>query len=302
MVMTNVSKPIKKKYISIDTKYCDEYVNNRLNTGSTSTVIQPTYNIAKYTFTLSQKITDVKSISVANVEVPNTLYNISAAMGNNYFAIVASNSATVNLITIPDGIYTASNIASAINTVITAVLGASPPLSYTLSSTSNYSGFSNSSSSVSYTLQFAVTPTGTADKYNFKSKLGWFLGFRNITYTVRTNGSIASESIVNINNKKYVYLAVDEYATTYQNSFLTSLPFSSISKNIIAKIQLDTRTWPFGYMIPANAHIGSLMSDTRAYSGKVDIQKLGIQLLDEDGNPVNLNGQDFSFGLVIDYE
>ena len=301
MVMTNVVKETRKKYINIDTKYCDEYSNNRLNTTSASNVIPSTYNIAKYTMTLSHKITDVKSISVKNAEIPNTFFNISAALGNNYFYISTSTGATVStVITIPDGYYTSSNIAAAINAALPAYGGVnSVELQYSISN--NFSQFTavSSSGGASFNINFAVTPTGDFDKYNFKSKLGWLLGFRNTSYTVVKSSYTTSESMLNLNMKKYVYLAVEDFANAYQNSFLTSLPFSSINKNIIAKIQMDTSMWPFGYVQPINSNYGSLMSDTRTYNGKVDLQKLAVQLLDEDGNPVNLNGQDFSFGLEV---
>ena len=44
------------------------------------------------------------------------------------------------------------------------------------------------------------------------------------------------------------------------------------------------------------------MSDTRYYNGKVDLQKLYIQILNEWGNPVDLNGLDFSFCLEVECE
>ena len=44
------------------------------------------------------------------------------------------------------------------------------------------------------------------------------------------------------------------------------------------------------------------MSDRREYQGKIDIQKLNIQLVTEWGVPINLNGLDFSFILDIEHE
>ena len=68
MVMTNVTKAPKIKYVNIDTKFRDEY-NSNITTD--------------YTITLPERITDVRSISVTNVEVPNTFFNISDNIGNN---------------------------------------------------------------------------------------------------------------------------------------------------------------------------------------------------------------------------
>ena len=44
-----------------------------------------------------------------------------------------------------------------------------------------------------------------------------------------------------------------------------------------------------------------LFSDVRSYNGKTDIQRLHIQLLDEEGIQVDLNRMDFSFLLEIEY-
>jgi hypothetical protein len=45
-----------------------------------------------------------------------------------------------------------------------------------------------------------------------------------------------------------------------------------------------------------------LLSDRRKYSGKVNLQKLRVQLVNEYGVAVNMNGMDFSFCLEIEYE
>jgi len=38
------------------------------------------------------------------------------------------------------------------------------------------------------------------------------------------------------------------------------------------------------------------------YSGKTDIQKLNLQLLNEIGNPISLNGYDYSLCIEVEYE
>jgi len=43
----------------------------------------------------------------------------------------------------------------------------------------------------------------------------------------------------------------------------------------------------------------SLVTTARQYFGPVDIQKLGVQLLDEYGRVIDLNNMDFSFCLTL---
>jgi len=128
------------------------------------------------------------------------------------------------------------------------------------------------------------------------------LGFRKTSYTVNTSAvaSVTSEQIVNLFSTKYLYLAVDEYNKSCPSSFLTPLSTSLINKSILARISLNYKDYPFGTMFPVNKS-DNLISDVRKYVGSVDLQKLNIKLLDENGNPVILNGGEYSFCLKVEH-
>ena len=81
---------------------------------------------------------------------------------------------------------------------------------------------------------------------------------------------------------------------------MSPLHNSLINKNILSRISLDSNNYGHGSVLPANLNNGYLVSDTRSYNGNVDLQKLNIQLLNEDGLPVILNGLDFSFCLKVE--
>ena len=72
MVMTNVMKPGKTKYINIDTRFREDYDMNTLS---------------KQNVSLPERYTDVRSISVVSAEIPMSYYNISSALGNNAFKV-----------------------------------------------------------------------------------------------------------------------------------------------------------------------------------------------------------------------
>jgi hypothetical protein len=65
---------------------------------------------------------------------------------------------------------------------------------------------------------------------------------------------------------------------------------------------MDTASHGYGTILPANLTNGLLVSDARSYTGKIDLLKLNLQLLDENGNNINLNGLDFSFCLAVEHE
>ena len=287
MIMTNVNKPTKRKYINIDTSFRDEYSNLTMNP------------VASCEVTLPDRITDVKAMVVRNMEVPMTIYNFSSAIGNNYFQIVGDNSNST-IITIPDGEYTPELLSGAINTAIQLKPAPFNKLQYITNQDINSKSIFVSTDG-SFNLNFAIDKSGQFDGTNFKRKLGWFLGFRKTSYKITTSQT-TSEAFIDFLGLRYLYLVVDEYTRGNQNSFIAALPSSTISKNILARVALNKTTFPFGTFLPANNFNGYLLSDKRTYSGKVDLIKLSIKLVDDIGNPVSLNGLDFSFCLEVEHE
>jgi hypothetical protein len=284
MVMTNVSKPTKTKYINIDTRFRDEYNNDAA---------------VNYNITLPERITDVKSMCITNVEIPMSIYNISAALGNNCFKIKNTTTNISTVITIDDKQYTTVlDVLDNINSKLISDL----LISY--SSDDNRIDIENNSSTNGYSIDFATAENGTPDKYYLRSKLGWLLGYRQPTYTLSssTTNVIVAEQLCDLTGPRYLYLAIDEFTRGNQHSFISPLPTSLINKSIIARINIDRKTHEFGSLFLANRMIGYLLSDERSYTGKVDIQKLNIQLLNEYGVPVNLNGLDFSFCMEVKHE
>jgi hypothetical protein len=296
MVMTQVHKETKTKYWNIDTQFRDDYDASLNYTAANN-------YISYYTFTLPQPINDVKSICVTNIQMPMTFYNISASLGNNLFKITYND--TYYYIIIPDGQYNAINLSNAINTQLSSI-----GLTGILFSISN--GLSKFTiTGGQYTFDFAVKTTykkststtsniSDFDKYHIKSKFGWLLGFRNINY-VTIDGSLFSDKLIDFNRLHYFYLVVDEFCSNSPNSFVSPFSTSILNKNILAKIMLDN-TYSFGSVLPANYYNGHLQSDKRTYSGKTNLQKLKVQIVNEYGVPINFNGSDFSFSLEIEYE
>jgi len=280
MIMTNVHKQSKVKFINIDTKFRDDY-----------DYTQP----ANFQVVLPERVNDVHSLRVTNIEIPMSFYNISANLGNNYFKIV--NGVNAEMITIDDNNYTAATLASEIAAKL-ALSTQGTVLTFTI----NANGRTRVSTSANRSLVFDVDKTGSSDKFNFKQKLGWLLGFRKTTYGIVTTSATTAECTLDLYGTRYLYLAIDEFNKGNQNSFVTPLSSSLINKNIIARIALDLSTYSYGSMLPATYYNGLLTTDTRSYTGKIDLQKINVQLLNESGIPIMLNGQDFSFCLEASCE
>ena len=271
MLMTNVTKPTKRKYVNIDTKFRDEYNSN----------VTSDYNI-----TLPERITDVRSISVTNVEIPMTFFNISENLGNNAMKVGSS------VIIVPDGEYTLTTLVAALNVTAIAITFATSSNKITISADTG-----------TFAIDFGVDSIGGFAKYNFKSRLGWLMGFRQQTYTIVSGtNTMTSEFLVDLSGPRYLYLVIDEFTGNgNQKSFVSPLPSSVINKNILARIPLNKQTYTFMSVLPLGLSTG-ILTDVRSYTGKVDIQKLNVQLVNENGIAMNLNGADFSFCLEIEHE
>ena len=322
MVMTDVQKESKRKYINIDTRFCNEFVNQNIanikefdaNTTGGLVYQNATYTNASYTITLPQRITDVRSIMICNLEMPISFYNISAAIGNNAFSIkkVGAGNPSYNIF-IPDGNYTISTLSTTIATILNSNSYYSAG-TFTCTPTSNGYFHIENTTADSFTLEFDINSAGI-DKYLYKSTLGWLLGFHNSNgmynstskYTippkvVAVNGFLNAEYPPNMNGPRYFFLVIDEFSNGFQNSFWAPITNHIINKNIIARIAFNPAVYTYGSVLPANNFNGYLLSDRRSYNGKVDIQKLRIELIDEFGQPVSLNGNDFSFCMEVEYE
>jgi hypothetical protein len=234
-------------------------------------------------------------MSVVSVEIPMTFYNISAALGNN--AILLTNGGTTLLLDISDGQYDATSIMTALN-------ARKNGLGITGMSFSLVGNRTTITSSASITkMNFDVDATGNFTKNNFKSRLGWLLGFRSQSVSISSTTAKTSDAFVDMTGSRYLYLVVDEFSSCgNQSSFISPLPMSLINKNVLARISLDKTVYPFLSVLPANNSDGYLVSDTRSYTGKVDIQKLNVQIVNENGVIMNLNGADFSFCLRFEHE
>jgi hypothetical protein len=293
MVMTNVKKATRVKYVNIDTRFADDYSKT-----------------GYYTFTFPEKQCNIKGIRIVTVETPISFYNISASLGNNSFQITQNDNTykivTVNQYFINKALYTVNNIDNITYKInlITKQYLPDVKVSYTSNSQNfdlNYTTITTTDNN-NYTINFNTDPSGNIDNHDLTSKLGRVLGFKNASYTFNSSTPLVAESTINLNTLRYLYLVVDEFSTGFTNSFICPLQHSLLSKKILGRIALDNMRYPYGSVQVSNTFNALLSSDIRQYNGAVDIQKIQVQLINEYGAPVDLNGQDFSFLLEMTYE
>jgi hypothetical protein len=145
-----------------------------------------------------------------------------------------------------------------------------------------------------FSLDFQADRFGNCDNFTpLPLKFGWILGFRNGYY--ENNNNYVSESIVDLNPIKYLYLVLDDYNNSVNNGFYSAFNSSILNKNVLARISLQSHT-PFQNLSENNLN---LITQPREYFGPVTIQNLTIQLLDPYGRILDLNNNDFSFSITM---
>lgn len=271
MIMEGVSKPLKERIVSIDTKFRRDIFNMN----------------ADINLVLGEKITEVKSIEMDSVDIPITFFNINA--NNNNFVIGITNpSVSTHTVSLTPGFYTSmSAVATEINLRLDAIVD---------------SGFNVGDISFNLSGNRGVFST-TSNTYNISfnglSGLGWLLGYRNNSYTI--NGSskrVTSEGVALLKYPRHIYIALNEFSnSSNMNAFYVLGSNSNLNKNIIARVSVpDTG---FGTTITASHGNGLLVSEVRKYLEKVNIQRLQLQLLDDAGNVIDMNGGDFAVNLRV---
>lgn len=281
MVMTNVVKPVKKKYLTIDTRFRDGYDSN---------------TNANYNISLPERVNNVRSMQLRNIEIPITFYNISRSLGNNTIIFKILNAETT--IIIPDNQYDSTTLVAEINSLLTNL--GSPFNTIQVTITNNKAILSNTGAVNPCTITFDSRPDSNPCD-SLMSRLGWKLGYRQKSYTIEAGINLKSESFVDLNGPRYLYLIIDEYTNGNPHSFLSLSKTSQLSsQQILARIAIDYDKYPFGSTLPAEQYNYAL-SDTRKYANEVDLQRFNIRLVDEFGKIVDLNGTDVSLCLELEH-
>ncbi len=282
-----LNKRILRQNINIDTRFRENYY---------------TTTASNFHVDLPLRLTEVVSLQLSALELPNTFYVISQVFGNNFFVLETPGEEPL-VVTIPDGNYDYLALQTYINNFLvktgvpaaynnikfladlsTGPLGGSGKMVVGLKAALTISSFS---------INFLTDRYGNEDRQTpLPLKLGWLMGFRDGYY--ENNTTYVSEGIINLLGPRYIYLVVDDFNNSVLDGFYGAFTSSILNKNILARISLQGSV--FNYLSKDNFN---LISTPRQYFGPVDIQKLQIQLLDEYGRILNLNNMDYSFCLTF---
>jgi hypothetical protein len=275
---------------------------------------------SNYILQLPTKINKVVSMTLSALELPITFYGITEEYGNDYLYIKLiykdlSNDTDIlekeKVLFVKDGNYNAADLIELLNKQLEIVdnnilVDVNDPFSYIqliLDITSSGSGsgkvfiqpnekYSKHSNILDITLDFRIGRDKQPDNKPPTSKIGQNLGFIKTLYTGSTKH--ITDTIIDTNKTRYLYLAIDDYNNSVNNQFLSVFSDSILNANILARISLKGSY--FAILLENDFNI---VTEPRRYFGPVDIQRLHIRLLDEYGRVININNADFSFCLNL---
>jgi hypothetical protein len=270
------------QYINIDTKFRSNYY---LTTSS------------NFIIDLPITIKNVLELGVEAFERPpeQSYYNISSTLGNNCFGIQSQlDNASVTIV-VPDGIYTVTTLLEFINFILQSQTNSLNQLICSVPGTYLSDKFAKVMFVVkqpnilfNFTLDFQVNASGAFDFSPIQIKLGWIMGFRNITYS--GNSAYVSDAFSDLTQPKYVFLAIDDFNNGGFVSTQMIFTQSISSQNIVARISSTN----------SSINNSALISLPRLYTHNgTNIQRIRVTLMDEFGRILQTDNMDYSFILKL---
>jgi len=304
---TNISRSnlnvVKRKTfnqtVMMNTLFREDYANT---TSTDFNIVLPTY------------FKNVLSLRLSSLQLPNVMYNISAANGNNTMYIDVDDGGPNGVVIMPDGNYDINSFITVLQTQLNTQLSTTNFSvtydQYTQKITITYTDLILNPS---FTMVF-YTPMPKNNKNEFKDKykpdndyrksecvdisqiykgFGWFMGYRKAQYSGAI--SYTTEAVYSSSPYEYIYFTLNDYNMSQSQNIFGMFSKSILGDNILAIIPVTSNSFNICFDNGIN-----LLEKKREYYGPVNIQRLKIQLLNQYGEILNLNCMDFSFSLEFE--
>lgn len=232
--------------------------------------INPSDISGDFTFRFNNSIERVTQILVDKIEIPFTCYVINS--NNN---VLTFNGGTV-VVTIPAGNYNVSSIISELDALLLAAFPLQNPTVDISDTTSKLSITMSASFTIDAYNPLAVTPSTASP----------LLGFS----TSATGTTVTANNIINIYGTNYIILTSQYFADRLDKTILYP---NNLYPNAIMSVPVDVNP---GDLIFGTSDYPIRLSSTYNINN-IDI--IDIQLNDDSGNIIDLNGLDWSMHVVF---
>ena len=282
--------------LNIDTLFRDNYY---------------TTSASDFQITLPHPVKNVVEMSLVACELPQSIYAISSALGNNFFSVTWTKSGVANsanivladgnyLPCVPEGFPCERGIQHELdfqlNRAIPHGTGGQvqmnvDPRSGKILVAANAAFADITEVQLNFNADICGNTLFGEGAGDLQLKLGWLLGFRFGRY-IGSTGYI-SEGLYDFRGPRYLYLAVNDFNNNHSEN-IVGVYNDSITRpeNILARL-----SW-LQYVHFATTNVPmDFVKNTRKYFGPVNIQKLHIQLSGPYGRILSLNNMDYSLAL-----
>ena len=281
-----VLRETTKQNLHFNTKFRDKYYQ----TSSTD-----------FDYYLSEPCSDIISLKLSSICIPNSWYLFSHERKNNRFVVELCGPCeplSIHEIVIPDGNYDRETLTEYLNNRYFYKSGLNNPLKYVKFTIDRFSLKSR--------FEFI---DDTPDDYKMNIKLvdnknenimytaGWILGFRYGQY-LNVDKVVISESLFNCGGDCYFYFCLNDYKKNVNNANIVYFQNSTMRYQVLAKIYLIDGK--FSVNIDDSTDDLNNQTRTRKYHGPIDFKKFHITIIDEFGRKISLNNMDFSFVLEVE--
>uniref|UniRef100_A0A6C0ENT8 Uncharacterized protein n=1 Tax=viral metagenome TaxID=1070528 RepID=A0A6C0ENT8_9ZZZZ len=225
------------------------------------------YKSNDFVINMRSTIKNIIYIKVTSVEIPNVSYTFRDSLRNNFFDILYQydNKTYKSKIYIGEGNHTSNSIVSNIQ-----------------------EQFDNIALEFDFNLKITLdTVSGRifilSDKIIFidfsTSELNFYLGFSNKQYK---GYKINAEGLLNIIRTPYIFIKINDIENIIDNKV----------SNVFTKVVLNSEKYTYHFQ-----SFGDFNSKDKFFRGPIDIDKFHISLVDCLGDPLYLNGMDFSMTI-----
>ena len=279
---------------SHNAKFSFIHVNTKFRTNYYSTTS------TDFNYQFPNSYSNITSIKLDSICIPNTWYLFSSKKKNNVFFIEtrdSNNGLELHQIIIPDGNYTVDQLETFLNKTyfyLSSNNNGLINLKFTIHENSLKSIFSvvdGAPTSFSFNVKFAHS-----EIKNISAGAGWILGFRHGEYSGVTS-YVMSEGLFDGGGDRYIYFCLDDFNNSSMNPHEVCFEKYSINESVLAKIYLSDGK--FAINIDDSSNSASTTVKTRKFSGPIDLSKIKVRVLDQHGDVIDLNDMDFSFSLQV---
>lgn len=226
-------------------------------------------NPNSYRVVLPSSFRNVSSARLVSAEIPGMFYVFTAARGNTTLDITAAG--TRASVTIPDGNYTATTMASTLELALHAAFPGATFIVSLTTSTMRYTIQCTSHPSLSVTVHCAPGSAGVSDA-SFHWGLGYYLGFAKDTTS--GTGSVSATGVLNVRPDSYILLRIRGLDNVYQ---------SGMERRCFAKIPFTVSSFGINFF-------DKLLTDNILNPIRERLEWLDIELVWYDGTPVQFVG------------